>query len=331
MIAFLNSPFGFSTTGDEQPSAPGTLASSEANFPGFGQVRLVCDATGAQPRLYAEVSSADFEQAQGPPPLQLADNSEFALSLSPDCDQVFSSYKHLFLSWALSGHPPWDMRSFAGGRDGGYGTPHFDAHFYTISVDERESRMHCPTLLDGSPAQCDTSAPDAITAQFLNLPEPAQTTGFFAPQTFGGTSVRYHGTHLHTEADRAIIECQSTGPIGDWRDCANQFVSAFPKSVGTCGRPGCAFQDSNCACGHWDDGVSPVLNVFGGEVIGHEIMSSYRHLQLLKAGDLQNPYFETIPTPDMPRPMSGSRASRTMTELTVESKFRFGIMLGAGN
>ena len=136
---------------------------------------------------------------------------------------------------------------------GGFGRPHFDIHFMVHPDDERVDMTVC-TALATNPIQCDLSATDDATTKFSVLPDPEYMVGFFNDDSFGGHAVIGHGMHLIANVDVDVATCTSNGTYGNWADCHNQFISAYPASMGSCGSPGCAFVDHNCSCGYWQDG-----------------------------------------------------------------------------
>merc|ERR1712166_926402 len=249
-------------------------------IPGVGLVSAVCDRTTDSPLVYLEFDSSDLAAINGGSVI-----ADFSIDLPAGCPP----YAHVFTSFASPGHPAWDMRSFAGGVDGGFGRPQFDIHFMAHSDDERVDMTVCTALAD-NPIQCDLSATDDATTKFTVLPDAEYMVGFFNDDSFGGHAVIGHGMHLIANVDVDVATCTSNGTYGNWADCHNQFISAYPASMGSCGSPGCAFVDHNCSCGYWQDGVSPILNSYNGRVIGNEIMPALDHVARL-GSTLSNPYY----------------------------------------
>ena len=179
---------------------------------------------------------------------------------------------------------------------------------------------------------CDITATDDATLRFLNLPPTQYTRGFRTDDAFGGASIRMHGTHMAPDVDYAPggpSNCVSTGPNGDWRDCAAQQNEGMALSMlGPYGPMlGLSPTDQNCTCGYWADGSSPILNVYDGRVIAEENMVTIDQLDMIRTGELTNPYTELFGPEGSAMP-GGHLATHTYSEL-VGSKWRFGLMIQA--
>mmetsp|Transcript_101333 Transcript_101333/g.285793 ORF Transcript_101333/g.285793 Transcript_101333/m.285793 type:complete len:357 (-) Transcript_101333:165-1235(-) len=289
-----------------------------ATVENLGVVHAVCDRTGNEPKVYLELNFSDW--------MALTPSSEFE-DFTINVPEGCPPFNHVFVALASPGHPPWDMRGFLPGeRDGGYGRTHVDIHFIVVTQEEREAMTVC-TPLASNPIQCDLSADDDATMKFQNLPDPAYTTGFFEDPNFGGHSIIGHGTHLFPDTDADIVRCNSTGPNGNWEDCQNQYISAYPDSMNTCGYAGCAIQDFNCTCGYWHDGVSPILNVIDGMVLGNEIMPTLDHASMLGT-ELANPYLDPYPQAEKYQ-SSGYQPQATISNRTADGKLQFGLLLSS--
>ena len=221
----------------------------------FGQGRVVCDRSGANPLVYVEMAAESWTALAG-----YMLGSDFSAAVPPACEP----FNHVFMSYAVgaTGHPPWDGRQYmSGGRAGGYGQAHLDAHFATISVAAREALTSDCTVVKPGPKNpageyelCDITATDDATLRFLNLPPTQYTRGFRTDDAFGGASIRMHGTHMMPDTDFAPggpSNCVSTGPNGDWRDCATQQEEGMALRAAGLGR---SPRDQNCTCGYWLDG-----------------------------------------------------------------------------
>jgi hypothetical protein len=268
---------------------------TEATLGALGAVSVVCDPSGADRQLYLEV---DFDAFVG-----LSAPLLETLDVPPGCPP----FDHVLLAFEPAGHPAWD------GKDGGYGVPHADVHFFMIPPEVRVALTgECQTY-PGAP-NCDYAA--AANAAFFNKPPADYTSGFFEDLTFGGHAVPLHGLHLLPDADAAgPVACTSTGPKGDWVDCQNQQLSVF----------GGDFVDSGCTCSAWADGVSAILNVFDGHVVGNEIMPSLAHAAAL--GDsLANPYLEAYPAAAKYE-QPGYQPVQTRSFKTKDGLLQFGLVL----
>ena len=122
---------GFASVPDNTGTVPNVDCRTSTPFDHevYGKGYVVCDLCGEAQRVYVEMSADTFKD--------LADyraGSDFSVDVPGDC----APYKHVYLSYAVgSMHPPWDGRQFLGGSPGGYGQPHVDVHFSTLSVTER--------------------------------------------------------------------------------------------------------------------------------------------------------------------------------------------------
>jgi len=315
---------GFSTT-------PSTCEPERTSYlhEELGNIDVVCDLCESNPMLYLEADAAKWEGLS-----QVFTGFDISISVPESCPP----FKHAFVSYPVGQvHPPFDGRQFNDELPGGFGQPHLDVHFMVVTEAEREALTGtCVTLAEGPQdstgqlIQCDISSQDEHNLKFTHLPAPEYTTGFAADITFGGHSIVGHGTHLMTETDLQSggpANCTSTGPFAElaatsdevwpWLDCLSQFQSGA----------GGAFADSNCTCGFWDDGTSPVLNVFDGKVLGNEVMPTVGIVEHLRSGALANPYYESFPKAEK-YDSSGYQPTQTMGAL-VGDKLRVGLVLSS--
>ena len=314
---------GFASVPDKPGTVPNVDCRTSTPFDHdvYGKGYVVCDLCGEAQRVYVEMSADTFKD--------LADyraGSDFSVDVPGDC----APYKHVYLSYAVgSMHPPWDGRQFLGGSPGGYGRPHVDVHFSTLSVAERESRTgECTTYLQGpvspsgEPILCNIYVTDEANLKFLNLPPSELTAGFSTIGTFGGASIKNCGTHMLPESDLAPggpAHCTSTGQFGDWQDCNAQMMAAITGQTPV---------DHDCSCGSWEDGTSPVLNGYDGEVIGEEVMVAIGQLEMLRDKTLPNPYVKAF-GPEGSAKSGGHVATSTMSALVDvegESRWRMGLI-----
>eukprot|EP00316_Scyphosphaera_apsteinii_P021249 CAMPEP_0119311234 /NCGR_PEP_ID=MMETSP1333-20130426/21987_1 /TAXON_ID=418940 /ORGANISM="Scyphosphaera apsteinii, Strain RCC1455" /LENGTH=363 /DNA_ID=CAMNT_0007315565 /DNA_START=10 /DNA_END=1102 /DNA_ORIENTATION=+ len=269
----------------------GSVTSTSHTVPHLGNVKLVCDhSEKAAPKLYLEVDTAAWE-ALG----QVMTGLDVSLPAPPDCPP----FKHALVTYGIVSqtHPPWDGRQFNGEKPGGYGQPHVDIHFMVKSIEEQEALTSTCTTVDPGPTnsagaliQCSETATDEATRKFFIEPPPDQVTGFAQDTSFGNHAIIGHGLHLMPLSDLAPggpAHCQSTGPEGSWVDCMNQFMGVVM---------GGDFVDQGCTCGPWTDGMTAILNVYNGEVLGNEVMPAIGIVRALGSGALPNPYLEEYPT-----------------------------------
>ena len=57
-----------------------------------------------------------------------------------------------------------------------------------------------------------------------------------------------------------------------WLDCHSQFL----------GGAVALFTDLNCTCPFWDDGMTAILNVYNGKVLGNEVMPTLNIVKMLR-------------------------------------------------
>jgi len=249
----------------------------------------------------------------------------------------------LLASYAVGqAHPPWDGRQFNGEKPGGYGQPHVDVHFFVVPIEERERlTANCTTMIPGPTnslgeyIQCSQFATNEATLKFFKLPPPEYTTGFADSPEFGGHAIVGHGNHLYEAKDLApggVAHCVSD-PASEnskagmgWLDCHSQFLGGAG-----IGPPGTValFTDLNCTCPFWDDGMTAILNVYNGKVLGNEVMPTLNIVKMLRDGALSNPYLEDYPQPAK-YDTSGYQPVRTISHLIVETnKFRTGLVLNS--
>ena len=284
----------------------------------LGHLDIVCDTCGSSPMLYLEADAAKWEGLN-----QVMTGFDVSIPVPEGCPP----FKHAYVSYAVGQvHPPFDGRQFNGELPGGYGQPHVDLHFMVVTEAEREALTGTCVTLDQGPrnsmgelSQCDIGSSDEQNLKFVNLPPAEYTTGFAADSTFGGAAIVGHGMHLTPETDLqpgGPATCTSSGPAGNWVDCLNQFQSFVV---------GGAFVDSSCTCGYWDDGTTPIMNVFDGKVIGNEVMPAIGIVGRLRSGALENPYYEEYPIAEK-YDTSGHQPFKTMGAL-VGDKLRVGLLL----
>ena len=272
---------------------------------GLGTVAVVCD--GGE--LYLEL---DYEAFAG---LAAPLTATVAVPAGGAC----APFDHVYFSFEPVGHPPWD------GLGNGYGAPHADVHFFTVSEDFRYERMRECEVAPGA-GNCDASV--AANAPFLRAPPTPFTTGFFDSAAFGGNAVPNHGLHLVPESDAVAGGPADCGTSGDadpgWLDCLYQQLGV----LGVTEDPP-AFVDRGCACGRWADGASPILLTFDGHVVGYEIMPSQAHAARLGA-DLPNPYVAPYPRQDQREPaVDAGHYPTHIRSFRTADKIHFGLTLAS--
>lgn len=213
-------------------------------------------------RLYVEGDHSHFSNLAG----FAGTYPGVRMDLSAECSER-TIYKSFFLDYSDIGHPPIDP---IGG--GGWGVPHYDAHFNTKSA----ATIEAYTCAAGAvPVQCDmgiattgTDSEKALLAKMNNEAPTDYTTGFYLDQSWGGQAVIGHGHHLLpigdesfiVKADPAFPEFDATctgGPCGPpaWTGCAGV----------TQGAP-----DAGCRYG--PASLTSIMITYDGEVIGEEVM-----------------------------------------------------------
>jgi len=315
--------------------AKGTVTSVSQSVPDFGEMKVVCDHSDkASPKVYLEVDATAWTDLS-----TVMSGFDVSIPVPPECPP----FKHVLASYAVGqAHPPWDGRQFNGEKPGGYGQPHVDVHFFVVRIDERERlTANCTTNIQGPQnslgqfLQCSQLATDEATLKFFKLPPPEYTTGFAASPEFGDHAVVGHGKHLLDAKDMApggVAHCVSDPASANskagmgWLDCHSQFLGGAG-----IGPPGTVplFTDLNCTCPFWDDGMTAILNVYDGKVLGNEVMPTLGHVKMLRDGALSNPYYEDYPQAAK-YDTSGYQPVRTITQLIVETnKFRTGLVLNS--
>ena len=89
-------------------------------------------------------------------------------------------------------------------------------------------------------------------------------------------------TRLSLALDRHCVSdpasANSKAGMG-WLDCHSQFLGGAG-----IGPPGTVplFTDLNCTCPFWDDGMTAILNVYDGKVLGNEVMPTLGHVKMLR-------------------------------------------------
>jgi hypothetical protein len=192
---------------------------------------------------------------------------ELHVDLSAEC-QEGTIYKSIFITYNPGGHPPID---FFGG---GYGVPHWDAHFFTIPVADTEAggaldMTSCATTQ--VPIQCDTDSTDPRNVKFNTVPSAQFVPeGFKLDTQFGGNAIIDHGNHWLDETDTmpggpAHHTINGAEPVAQpgppsWVQCAMQQPAADGTQI-----------DNGCRYGVWS-GFSNIFNTFDGVVTGNELM-----------------------------------------------------------
>ena len=275
-----------------------TRVTTETETP-LGVIDTVCDVDRAEgPVVYIEIDRDVWEESVNYP------GFAGSVPVPVDCPP----FDHVFISYSPVGHPAFD------GKGGGYGVPHYDVHFEAISIETREA-LTGSCVTGDVPVQCDPG--NETNFAFFNLPPPEYTMGFYSDDTFGNHAIINHGLHMLPESDAVPggpAVCESTGPFGNWIDCAVQYGTQFAPT---------GFQDFNCSCGDWVEGVSEILNVFDGKVIAFETMVAVDHYQKIENGALDNPHYRTFPRSPKSE-FSGYVPESTYTELT-NSTIRLGL------
>ena len=82
-----------------------------------------------------------------------------------------------------------------------------------------------------------------------------------------------------------LLRAQADAPA--WLDCSNQFLSTRT--------PPFEFVDSNCSCGEWKFGMSPVYTTFNGSHTGDKNMLPISTASLLHDNVIPNPYIKEYP------------------------------------
>ena len=107
-----------------------SVTMTSSSHPALGTVQAICDKSGPAPKLYVNISYAKWTALDGP---ESPNRAGFWLSF--DLPEGCEPFKSVFMSYEVggSGHPPFDGRQFNGEAPGGFGVPHADIHFWTIS------------------------------------------------------------------------------------------------------------------------------------------------------------------------------------------------------
>ena len=280
----------------ESPSV--TITSS--SHPALGTVQAICDKSGPAPKLYVNISYAKWTALDGP---ENPNRAGFWLSF--DLPEGCEPFKSVFMSYEVggSGHPPFDGRQFNGEAPGGFGVPHSDVHFWTISDAERMALVgygscvtipHAANTPTGKPEVCNqqAAATDAATAKYYSFPPREYTSGFEEITIFGGAAVVGHGNHMATVEDNAgpgacTLAPGSPAPQGPpWLGCMQQFLGVVT---------GAGWVERNCSCGPWTAMSSPVMITYDGKVYGNEVMPMVALADQIAAGNKPNPYLQLWP------------------------------------
>ena len=192
----------------------------------------------------------------------------------PDAALENTPFDHVCLFYQTVGHPPWD------GHGGGFGTPHLDFHFNTVSYDELS------TYTCGGEMPCD--ATDPANALFFMLP-PADKypLDYYVPPTFGSHAIELMGNHLLRRSDNRYYSAYDNDPgysinltspdssalIGQlrenerplWVDCDNQMLQLLSGVE--------PILDSGCRIPLWWPPLTPVYSTYDGTVIAAELMT----------------------------------------------------------
>ena len=266
---------------------------TSSSHPALGTVQAICDKSGPAPKLYVNISYAKWTALDGP---ENPNRAGFWLSF--DLPEGCEPFKSVFMSYEVggSGHPPFDGRQFNGEAPGGFGVPHSDIHFWTISDAERMELVgygscvtipHAANTPTGEPEVCNQQAAttDAATAKYYTFPPPEYTTGFEEITIFGGAAVVGHGNHMATVEDNAgpgtcTLAPGSPAPQGPpWLGCMQQFLGVVT---------GAGWIDHNCSCGPWTAMSSPVMITYDGKVYGNEVMPMVALADQIAAGNKPN-------------------------------------------
>ena len=164
-------------------------------------------------------------------------------------------------------------------------------HLHMHGAASEASRVH-------GAADCRLPLPvaSAMALLYSTRPTPARRKGYGAggsrvchrglePWTSTCTSTLQAGlllTRLSLALDRHCVSdpasANSKAGMG-WLDCNSQFLGGAG-----IGPPGTVplFTDLNCTCPFWDDGMTTILNVYDGKVLGNEVMPTLGHVKMLR-------------------------------------------------
>ncbi|EDQ91147.1 uncharacterized protein MONBRDRAFT_23281 [Monosiga brevicollis MX1] len=216
-------------------------------------------------------------------------------------------YNHVFAAYNPAGHPGYD------GFGHGYGTPHMDIHFFSISEEDRNSLAQCSSF-----PPCPV---DNVSAAIFDYPSSrVLSDDFILDSTFGGHAVPRHGMHWLPKSDYDVFTPRD---IDDsWPATPPRWLSCLTQASGG--------SDEGCRLGLWYPGISPILITLDGKTVAHEIMVSVDFFKRLRDGQISNPYIQTFPQvaeglTDMNPPMYPTNMWAVYDEAT--DRLRFGMDL----